>query len=70
MTSSFERQLTELRERLQKLEAKLEEQAQRIEALEHATGKASAPDASVAKGQPSESHTEGRVDVPSAILDV
>ncbi len=53
MTSSFERQLTELREHLQALEAKLEEQARRIEVLERAAGKASAPDASATKGQPS-----------------
>jgi prefoldin subunit 5 len=70
MTSSFERQLTELRGHIQALEAKLEEQAQRIETLERAAGKAPAPHEVVAKGQLSESQTEGRADVPSAILDV
>jgi prefoldin subunit 5 len=70
MTSSFERQLTELRGRIQALEAKLEEQAQRIETLERMARKASAPDASTDKGQPSEGQTESRADVPSAILDV
>jgi predicted RNase H-like nuclease (RuvC/YqgF family) len=70
MTSSFERQLTELRGRVQSLEVKLEEQAQRIEALERAVWKTSAPHAGAATGQSSESHTEGRADVPSAILDV
>ncbi len=70
MTSSFERQLTELRERLQALEAKLKEQVQRIEALERAAEKASAPNADAAKARPSEGQTEARADVPSAILDV
>jgi len=69
MTSSFERQLNELRGRYQALEAKLEEHARRLEALESAAAKAPAPDAGVTKGQPSDWASEGRADVPPAILD-
>ncbi len=69
MTSSLERQLAELRERYRALEAKLEEHARRLEALESATAKASPPDASATKGHPSDWTSEGRADVPSAILD-
>jgi predicted RNase H-like nuclease (RuvC/YqgF family) len=70
MTSSFERQLTELRERLEALEVKLEEQAQHIEALERTVGKASALGAGATKARPSAVQSESRTDVPSAILDV